>query len=65
MHVGRRKARIGRWGAEPRWRTIPGLCEAAQSGSMASGLYQNGTCLAEAMISGRSAGRNAVRRACA
>ena len=39
--------------------------EAGQLGSMVSDLYQNGTYLTEAMISGRSAGRNAVRRACA
>ncbi|MDE0239089.1 MAG: FAD-binding protein, partial [bacterium] len=41
---------------------IPGLYEAGQLGSMISDLYQNGTYLTEAMISGRSAGRNAVRR---
>lgn len=41
---------------------IPGLYEAGQLGSMISFLYQNGTYLTEAMISGRSAGRNAVRR---
>ena len=44
---------------------IPGLHEAGQLGSMVSDLYQNGTYLTEAMISGRSAGRNAVRCACA
>lgn len=42
---------------------IPGLYEAGQLGSMIAYLYQNGTFLTEAMISGRSAGRNAVRRA--
>ena len=42
---------------------IPGLYEAGQLGSMVSDLYQNGTYLTEAMISGRSAGLNAVRRA--
>lgn len=41
---------------------IPGLYEAGQLGSMISDLYQNGTYLTEAMISGRSAGLNAVRR---
>jgi len=41
---------------------IPGLYEAGQLGSMISFLYQNGTYLTEAMISGRSAGRNAVQR---
>jgi succinate dehydrogenase/fumarate reductase flavoprotein subunit len=41
---------------------IPGLYEAGQLGSMISFLYQNGTYLTEAMISGRSAGRNAVKR---
>ena len=41
---------------------IPGLYEAGQLGSMISDLYQNGTYLTEAMISGRSAGRNAARR---
>jgi succinate dehydrogenase/fumarate reductase flavoprotein subunit len=41
---------------------IPGLYEAGQLGSMISFLYQNGTFLTEAMISGRAAGRNAVLR---
>jgi len=41
---------------------IPGLYEAGQLGSMISYLYQNGTYLTEAMISGRSAGRNAALR---
>jgi len=41
---------------------IPGLYEAGQLGSMISFLYQNGTYLTEAMISGRSAGRNAALR---
>lgn len=44
---------------------IPGLYEAGQLGSMVSDLYQNGTYLTEAIISGRSAGLNAIRRACA
>lgn len=43
-------------------RPIPGLYEAGQLGSMISFLYQNGTYLTEAMISGRSAGRNAALR---
>lgn len=43
--------------------SIPGLYEAGQLGSMVADLYQNGTYLTEAMISGRSAGRNAVLRA--
>lgn len=42
---------------------LAGLYEAGQLGSMVSDLYQNGTYLTEAMISGRSAGLNAVRRA--
>lgn len=42
---------------------IPGLYEAGELGSMVSFLYQNGTYLTEAMISGRTAGRNAVLRA--
>lgn len=41
---------------------IPGLYEAGQLGSMISFLYQNGTYLTEAMISGRSAGHNAAQR---
>jgi len=42
--------------------SIPGLYEAGQLGSMISFLYQNGTYLTEAMISGRAAGRNAAKR---
>lgn len=42
---------------------IAGLYEAGELGSMISGLYQNGAYLTEAMISGRAAGGNAVRRA--
>ena len=43
---------------------IPGLYEAGELGSMISNLYQNGSYLTEAMISGRAAGRNcAARRA--
>ena len=40
---------------------IPRLYEAGELGSMFSNLYQNGSYLTEAMISGRAAGRNAVR----
>ncbi len=43
-------------------KAIPGLYEAGQLGSMISFLYQNGTYLTEAMISGRSAGKNAALR---
>lgn len=43
-------------------RAIPGLYEAGELGSMISDLYQNGSYLTEAMISGRAAGRNAVLR---
>ncbi len=39
---------------------IPRLYEAGELGSMISDLYQNGSYLTEAMISGRAAGRNAV-----
>ena len=42
--------------------SIPGLYEAGQLGSMIAFLYQNGTFLTEAMISGRSAGHNAALR---
>ncbi len=42
---------------------IPRLYEAGELGSMFSNLYQNGSYLTEAMISGRAAGANAVRRA--
>ncbi|MFM7066285.1 MAG: FAD-binding protein [Gammaproteobacteria bacterium] len=41
-------------------RPIPGLYEAGELGSMFSNLYQNGSYLTEAMISGRAAGRNAA-----
>jgi hypothetical protein len=41
---------------------IPRLYEAGELGSMFSNLYQNGSYLTEAMISGRAAGRNAVSR---
>lgn len=41
---------------------IPGLYEAGELGSMFSNLYQNGSYLTEAMISGRAAGANAARR---
>jgi predicted oxidoreductase len=40
---------------------IPRLYEAGELGSMISHLYQNGSYLTEAMISGRAAGANAVR----
>ena len=43
-------------------RPIPRLYEAGELGSMFSNLYQNGSYLTEAMISGRAAGRNAVER---
>ncbi|TVQ46056.1 MAG: FAD-binding protein, partial [Gammaproteobacteria bacterium] len=39
---------------------IPGLYEAGELGSMVSDLYQNGTYLTEAMISGRAAARHAL-----
>lgn len=39
---------------------ISRLYEAGELGSMFSGLYQNGSYLTEAMISGRAAGRNAL-----
>ncbi len=42
---------------------IPGLYEAGNLGSFISHLYQNGAYLTEAMITGRTAGRNAVQRA--
>lgn len=42
-------------------RPIPRLYEAGELGSMFSNLYQNGSYLTEAMISGRAAGRNAAR----
>jgi hypothetical protein len=42
-------------------RPIPRLYEAGELGSMFSNLYQNGSYLTEAMISGRAAGSNAVR----
>lgn len=41
---------------------IPGLYEAGELGSMVSYLYQSGTYLTEAMISGRAAGRTATTR---
>ena len=44
-------------------RAIAGLYEAGELGSMISDLYQNGSYLTEAMISGRAAGRNSVKRA--
>lgn len=42
---------------------IPRLYEAGELGSMFSNLYQNGSYLTEAMISGRAAGANVVRLA--
>jgi succinate dehydrogenase/fumarate reductase flavoprotein subunit len=47
----------------PAGASIPRLYEAGELGSMVSHLYQNGSYLTEAMISGRAAGGNAVRRA--
>jgi succinate dehydrogenase/fumarate reductase flavoprotein subunit len=47
----------------PRGTAIPRLYEAGELGSMVSHLYQNGSYLTEAMISGRAAGGNAVRLA--
>ncbi len=41
---------------------IPRLYEAGELGSMFSQLYQNGSYLTEAMISGRAAGKNSVGR---
>jgi len=40
---------------------IPRLYEAGELGSMFCDLYQNGSLMTEAMISGRAAGANAVR----
>lgn len=40
--------------------SIPRLYEAGELGSMFSNLYQNGSYLTEAMISGRAAGKNAA-----
>ena len=40
---------------------IPGLYEAGELGSIISDLYQNGSYLTEAMISGRAAARHALR----
>lgn len=40
---------------------IPRLYEAGELGSMFSHLYQNGSYLTEAMISGRAAGKNSVK----
>ena len=47
---------------DPEGRPIGRLYEAGELGSMFSNLYQNGSYLTEAMISGRAAGGNAVRR---
>jgi predicted oxidoreductase len=47
----------------PRGTPIPRLYEAGELGSMVSYLYQNGSYLTEAMISGRAAGSNAVKLA--
>ena len=41
-------------------KVIPRLYEAGEMGSMFSDLYQNGSYLTEAMISGRAAGRGIV-----
>lgn len=48
---------------DPAGNPIPRLFEAGELGSMFSNLYLNGSYLTEAMISGRAAGRNAVRLA--
>ncbi|MGE0581706.1 MAG: FAD-binding protein [Steroidobacteraceae bacterium] len=48
---------------DPAGQPIPRLYEAGELGSMFSNLYQNGSYLTEAMISGRAAGGNAVRLA--
>ncbi|MBX3694368.1 MAG: FAD-binding protein [Steroidobacteraceae bacterium] len=45
---------------DPRGNAIARLHEAGELGSMISHLYQNGSYLTEAMISGRAAGRSAV-----
>ena len=44
----------------PRGTPIPRLYEAGELGSMVSYLYQNGSYLTEAMVSGRAAGANTV-----
>lgn len=44
----------------PKGTPIPRLYEAGELGSMFSNLYQNGSYLTEAMISGRAAGKNAA-----
>jgi predicted oxidoreductase len=46
----------------PEGSKIPRLYEAGELGSMFSNLYQNGSYLTEAMISGRAAGRNTVQQ---
>ena len=51
------------WHADHGGMPIAGLYEAGELGSMISDLYQNGSYLTEAMISGRAAGRNACGRA--
>ncbi|MCC7083298.1 MAG: FAD-binding protein [Burkholderiales bacterium] len=45
---------------DPRGAAIPRLHEAGELGSMISHLYQNGSYLTEAMISGRAAGRSVI-----
>ena len=45
----------------PAGAAIPRLYEAGELGSMFSDLYQNGSYLTEAIISGRAAGRNIAR----
>jgi hypothetical protein len=47
---------------DPDGRPIPRLYEAGELGSMFADLYQNGSLLTEAMISGRAAGARAVRQ---
>ncbi|MGI1946167.1 FAD-dependent oxidoreductase [Shewanella glacialipiscicola] len=48
----------------PVGKPIPRLYEAGELGSMFSNLYQNGSYLTEAMISGRAAGKNAANQNC-
>lgn len=46
----------------PAGNAISRLYEAGELGSMFSNLYQNGSYLTEAMISGRAAGKNAAKQ---
>jgi predicted oxidoreductase len=61
LHQRRREAQYRVRGADPAGTPIPRLYEAGELGSMVSYLYQNGSYLTEAMISGPAAGTNAVR----